>query len=195
MSLWTITLIIGYVLVVTLNLAFVFSFQTIIDVLICLVLIMLPAVIFLFVGRILPKSWFSEKRKIFHIGKIKKKFCEIVNVKSWKDKIPVGGRVAGFRLNKLDNPKDPKYLDRYIYESCFADWLHSSLCVWSFVGMAIVGFINVNLILRMALPIAILFCYQNLTSATIQWYMRPRIAKLRDIELKKLEKNKEMKME
>ncbi len=178
MKLWTIILLFCYSLVIILNLAFAFSVETFLLLLMCLAILMLPAAVFLFAGRALPKKLFSEK--LVKVNKFEQKICKITNVKNWKDKIPVGGKVAGFSLNKLTSPRDIEFLERYIYESSFADWLHTTIFYWSFISIGIIALINVNLVLTMALPFAIIFAYQNITSSIIQWYMRPRIIKLRD---------------
>lgn len=175
---WTIILLSCYSLVIIVNLALAFSVETFLLLLMCLVIIMLPAALFLFVGRALPKQLFLEKR--VSVNKFEQKICKISNVKNWKDKIPVGGKVAGFSLNKLTYPRDIDFLERYIYESSFADWLHTTIFYWSFIAVGIIALINVNIVVTMALPLAIIFAYQNITSSIIQWYMRPRIIKLRD---------------
>lgn len=180
MSLWTVTLIVGYALIIILNLIFSFTFTTVLNLFICFAIIMLPAGVILFVGKMLPKRWFNENNKLFKINPLKQKICDFTRVKTWKDKIPVGGRVAGFRLNEIKDPKNIEYLDRFIYESCFAQWLHGSICCYSALACFIVLAINKNLVLPMALPIAVLFVYQNLTSTIIQWYVRPRVVRLKE---------------
>ena len=106
MSFFALSLLIIYGLIIVLNLAFSLSWATLLYMFISLVIVLLPAAIFLFVGRILPRKWFSNDKLIFRENKFKNYICKITNVKVWKDKIPVGGHVAGFRMNKLDNPKD-----------------------------------------------------------------------------------------
>ena len=90
-------------------------------------------------------------------------------------------------MNKLANPKelDLEFLDRYIYESCFAEWLHATCAVWGLVALIPIYFIDVSWVLPIALPIAIVFAYQNMVSTIIQWYVRPRIVKLRDSLIKR----------
>ena len=187
MKLWTIILLLCYSLVVILNLVFSFSVETFLLLLMCLAILMLPAGIFLFVGRALPKKMFTDK--LVKVNKFEQKICTITNVKNWKDKIPVGGKVAKFSLNKLASPRDIDFLDRYIYESSFADWLHTTIFYWSFIYIGIMVLINVKIVLKMALPFATLFAYQNMTSSIIQWYMRPRIIKLRDNVKSREERN------
>ena len=194
MSLFTLILIIGFGLTIVLNMAFGFNFQTALNLFLCFAITMLPAAVFLFVGRAMPKGAFDENKKIFQVGKIRQNICSVLHVKSWKDKIPVGGRVAGFRMNRLDNPKDVSYLNRYVYESCFAEWLHTSCAVWAIAMLVFLPLvIGWNLFFTMILPISILFAWQNMVSVVIQWYMRPRIIRLRNsIKIKEIQSiNKE----
>lgn len=199
MGFFTISLISGYSLIVLMNIIFNFSWLTVLNIFLCVVIIMLPAAVFLFVGRVLPKKWFDSKRLLFRVNKFQAWFCEFVRVKDWKDKIPVGGHVAGFRMNKLANPKDLDltFLNRYIYESCFAEWLHTTCAVWGLLALIPIYFINASWVLPIALPIAVVFVYQNMVSTIIQWFVRPRIVKLRDglIKRNKLSQNTEEKEE
>ena len=148
---------------------------------------MLPAAVFLFVGRALPKSWFDCDRRRFQVNKFQNLICRGTKVKEWKDKIPVGGRVAGFRLNQLSKPRDVNFLSRYIYESCFAEWLHAICSIYGILSLVIIFLINKSFILPIALPIALVFAYQNMASVIIQWFTRPRIVKLREAVVKKNE--------
>ena len=185
MSLWTITLVIGYIIIIVLNLIFSFSLTTALNLLLCLVIIMVPSAIILVIGRLFPKKWFDENNFLFKIGRFKQKICKITNVKAWKDKIPVGCKV----LQAISQPKDKEFLSKFIYESCFAEWLHSFICYWSLIACLIIFFINKSLVLPMAVPIAVWFIYQNLTSTVIQWYVRPRMISYRELVRKRKERH------
>lgn len=179
MNLWTISLILAYAFVIILNLIFSFSLGTVLNIFICLAIIMLPAALFLYVGRLLPHSLFTEEK--FKVSNFRQKICDVTNVKSWKDSIPVCAKVeGGGKIDKLTNPKSVDYLNGYIYASCFAEWLHFTICVWSIVAIFVIALINKQIVLTLALPLSLIFVYQNITSTIIQWYMRPRIVKLRD---------------
>ena len=182
MSLFLLFLIIGFSSVIILNMIFSFSWQTAFDLFNCFAVTMLPAGIILFVGRILPRQWFSSDRAMFKVNRFEKFVCKVTNVKSWKDKIPVGGHVAGFSLKHLTNPNDINYLDRYIYESCFAEWLHYTIFFWCFISMLI---LPKHLFFNMVLPITILFAFQNKIFVIIQWFTRPRIARIYDNLIKR----------
>lgn len=186
MNLFVTTLGLGFGLVVILNLLVSFQLQTALDLLLCFAVVMAPAGIFLFVGRLLPKNFFSQNNKIFKVTKFKRSITNSVKVKNWKDKIPVGGHIAGFRLNEFKDTKNIDFVDRYIYESCFAEWLHLTIYIWCFLSTIILSLLNRNLLFNMVLPIAILFAFQNIVSVFIQWNVRPRVVKYRDMLQKRL---------
>lgn len=187
MSMWTITLLVAYFIVVFLNLMFNFSWLTSLYLLITLAIIMLPAGLLLIIGKLIPKKYFNENRREFKIGRFKEWVCNLTNVKSWKDSIPVGNKV----LDSMQNSKDENFLNEYISQSCFAEWLHTGICYWSIVGSIIVLLINKSLFLPMALPIVIIFIYQNITSTIIQWFVRPRMIRYRELLLKRKQRQKE----
>ena len=186
MSGWIILLIILYLGVLAINLIFSFSLYTVIYYLFCASIITLPSILFLKIGRMLPKSKFDSTKRRFLITTPKQMICKITNVKKWKDKVLVAGDV----LDKVDNPHDINFLDTFIFESCFSDWLHTTLCFWGITSVFVIWFISPSLVLPFALPIALIFIFQNMSSIIIQWYTRPRILKLKELLLKRQEREK-----
>lgn len=187
MSLWTITLALGYLAVIVLNLLLSFSSATALGMLLCVAVIFLPSPIFVAIGRLLPKKRFSIDKFPFRVGKIKKKVCEFTKVKRWKSKVPVAGRI----LSDISKPKDEGFLDLFIFESCFAEWLHSTLCYWAVIGCVIIALIDSSLFLPIALPFALLFIYQNMSSVIIQWFVRPRMVRYKDLLLERQARQQE----
>lgn len=187
MSLWTITLLLGYSAVVALNLIFSFSLTTALNLLICFAVVMLPAGIIFFIGRLLPKEWFDENKFPFTVGKFKQKVCKITKVKTWKDKIPIGNRT----LKSVAKPKDEDFLDTFIFQSCFADWLHTTVCYWGVVACVIIALVDKTLFWPMVFPITMLFIYQNMTSVIIQWFMRPRMIRYKTLLKEREERRRE----
>lgn len=177
MSSWTIVLIIGYFSAIALNLIFSCSMVTVLNLLLCMAIIMVPAAVILLVGKLLPKKYFRETKHHFKVGKFKKSVCNLTKVKRWKDKVPVAGKV----LNKISAPKDESFLSLFIFESCFAEWLHLAICYWSVIGCIIIFLVDKSLFLPIALPIALIFIYQNMSSVIIQWFMRPRMVRYREL--------------
>lgn len=187
MSLWTISLIIGYLSVIGLNLIFSFTVATALDILLCAAIIMLPSIIIVGIGRIMPKGYFNEERRPFTVGRFKKSICNFTKVKRWKDKVLVAGKVLGH----VSQPNDINFLDTFIFESCFAEWLHKVLCYWSVIGCIIVFIIDKSLFLPIALPFALIFIYQNMSSILIQWFMRPRMVRYREHLIERQERQQE----
>ena len=62
------------------------------------------------VCRLLPARFANHEKKIFKVGAKEKKFYEKLRIRKWKDLVPEIGQFTGFRKNKLDDPKNPKYL-------------------------------------------------------------------------------------
>lgn len=65
----------------------------------------------------LPKSWFLAERKIFKVYRWERKFYEKLGIKQWKDKVWELGGLGGFRKNKINDPTNPEYFERFIMES------------------------------------------------------------------------------
>lgn len=193
MSFFTITLAIAFGLIILLNMIFSFVWSTALWLLLSFAIVMLPAALFLFVGRPIFKKYFKEDWKFFKINKFEEFVCKATNVKSWKDKIPAIANVDGAKMDKLADPKSIKYLDGFIFESCFAEYLHLTIFFWCFVSFLVFLFIlPLYVSFRMMLPIALVFAYQNIVSVIIQWYMRPRIIKYRDTLKKREERLKQV---
>lgn len=187
MSLWTITLVSAYLGVIILNLIFSFSLTTAMNILLCAAIIMLPSIVILGVGRIMPRRFFSEERRSFTVGRFKKSICDFTRVKRWKDKVLVAGKVLGH----VSQPNDVSFLDLFIFESCFAEWLHRALCYWSVIGCIIIFLVDKSLFLPIALPFALIFIYQNMSSVIIQWFVRPRMIRYKSLLIERQERQNE----
>ena len=118
---------------------------------------------------ILPKKWFSIDKKRFAAGNKERRFYEKIGIKKWKDKVIELGCFTGFRKNKIADPANNLYIERYILEANYGIVVHIA-CVfcgylvcfifpahWYSVGLP-VGFVNMVLntlplmILRYNLP-------------------------------------------
>lgn len=76
--------------------------------------------------RILPEKCANFKSKIFSVSKNEKCFYEKIHIRKWKEKIPEIGHFTGFRKNKIAEPKNPKYLIRFLREICYGELGHSA---------------------------------------------------------------------
>lgn len=169
-------------LVIGLNMMFNFSVDTLLNLARCFATIMLPSVIYSFVCRLLPKKWFTTKNFVFKSMNFEKKFYEQINVKKWKNKIPVWGQLSNFDNSRNDPEKELKSLQYFVKESCYAESIHLIAFLTAYISLL---FIPKNLFLNMGLPIAVLYSIFHLPSFFIQRYTRPRIERY----MKKVERD------
>ena len=74
--------------------------------------------------RKLPERWFNPNKKVFKIFGFEKKLYEFIGVKKFKDHVPELGKYSGFRKNKIVDPKNSKYLYRFMMECCYGEIIH-----------------------------------------------------------------------
>ena len=78
-----------------------------------------------FIGRRLPKKWMDPNKKIFTASPKQMKFYEKIGVKKWKDKVPELGGFTSFHKDKLTDPWNLEYVERYILEACYGVIIHA----------------------------------------------------------------------
>ena len=138
--------------------------------------------------RKMPEKYFDYHKKVFTTTKGEAKFYKVIGVKKWKEHVPELGMFTGFRKNKIENPKDPTYLARYILEACYGIVIHFWSVPASFLIMLLdfkmyTG--NSNLWLFVALPVAIVNAILIVLPAFILKYNLPKLVRLYEISIKK----------
>ncbi|MBQ9104318.1 MAG: hypothetical protein IJY57_04475 [Clostridia bacterium] len=141
---------------------------------------------------LLPKKWFGLNAKIYDASKKKCKFYEKLGIKKWKDKIPELGSLTGFRKNKILDPKNNEFIERFIIESHYGIGVH-------FIGM-IFGFLIIfifplNYWYCFGLPVGIVNFVYNLLSFMILRYNLPKLKTLHKYNLRHAVKKPEEKIE
>lgn len=68
------------------------------------------------VNKCLPNKWFSHENKHFKVSKRTQKFYEKLKIRKWKDKVLELGALGGFRKNKLADPNNIEYIERFLLE-------------------------------------------------------------------------------
>ncbi len=76
------------------------------------------------IGRRLPKKWMDPNKKFFCPDKKRLQFYEKLGVKKWKDKVPELGGFTDFHKNKLSDPWNNEYVERYMLEACYGVVIH-----------------------------------------------------------------------
>ena len=137
-----------------------------------------------FIIRKMNEKHFDYHKKIFNATKNEIKFYEAIGIKKWKELVPELGQFTNFRKNKIDKPKDSKYLDQYILEACYGVIIHIVSSPISFIillfDIGIYGY-HSNLFLTIALPVAITNAILILLPAFILKYNLVKLIRINNI--------------
>lgn len=75
--------------------------------------------------RLMPAKYFSHESKLYTVGAQEKRFYERLKIRKWKDHVPDLGHATGFRKNKIADPKNPAYLERFLLEIAYGEMGHA----------------------------------------------------------------------
>ena len=98
-------------------------------------------------------------------------YSDVLKINRWKKYLPGYTGRNGFSKNHLEDIS-PEYLDRFIMETCRAEWNHISNCLFAVVLFALNQ-------LAAALCLTIVLLLLNLPFVMIQRYNRFRLQRLR----------------
>lgn len=141
----------------------------------CFSYLMFIGLLSFFVGRILPKQWFSYERFPFRIFpfELDGKFYDVFGIRRWKGFVPDMSRVFPSLIpsKKLSGLPDSKEIELMLLETCIAEYVHALL--------GIVGFYCVHLWEGTGgWVLAFLFLLGNVPFWMIQRYNRPKLIRL-----------------
>lgn len=124
---------------------------------------------------LLPKNAFSKDKACFGAGEKGCKFFEKIGIKKWKDAVPELGFFTAFRKNKIYDPKNNEYVERYIVEANYGVAIH----FWSMLfGFAIIFIYPLRYAICFGVPVAIVNVFYNLLSFAILRYNLPKLHRL-----------------
>ena len=92
------------------------------------------------VFRLLPIGFADFNKKFYIVSKKEYKIYNKLKIKAWKDKIPEIGHFTGFRKNKVDEPKNPEYIKRFLHEICYGETGHLGCMLTGFLVIFIPWF-------------------------------------------------------
>ena len=159
-------------LVLGLNLAFDFSWTTLLDFLYVVAVVALPAVIVAILVRVVPQKIFNPENFFFNVKDNEQKRLQKLKVNKWKDKIPEVGSAKGFKKDKLYDPYNPLYLKEFLKESCIAEAIHALSIIFGLVGLI---FVPRHLLLPLGIPMFVFVFLIHIFPILIQRYLRPRL--------------------
>ncbi len=141
------------------------------------------AVVATIVCKCVPEKCFLPNKKMFQVSKFERKFYNFIKVKSWKDSVLELGSLNGFKKNKLANPNDNTYIEKFIIE-CNRGYLTHLLSI--FLGSLIIFAYPNNIKICIGVPILFANFLINYMSVAILRYNIPKLQVL----LKRNEKHK-----
>lgn len=148
-------------------------------------------VLTLMLRTIVPIKAWNYNSKMFKVGKKEFAFLKKLKVKKWKDKVPEMGKTGGFPKDKVRS-FEIKYLERFLQETCFAEFMHAIAGTFPFLSLIFVRTTS----LIYVLPIFITNLVLHILPCIIQRYVRFKLAKVYEKKLLKeiiMEKNTEKK--
>ncbi len=136
---------------------------------------------------LLPKKWFKAENTRFSANKKKCRFYEKIGIKKWKDLVPELGHLTGFRKNKIEDPTNNEYVDRYIEEANYGVCGHTLGMVFGFL-LAFFEFAYRGYFLTIGLPVAIVNVFFNFLSYAILRYNLSKLHTLKRINDKRMKR-------
>ena len=115
--------------------------------------------LFAFLIRRLPEKWFGHERRFFQVSAKEKKFYEKLKIRKWKDKVPELGQFTNFHKNKVAEPRNNFYLERYMLEAAYGEVIHLAGC---FLGFVIIFFYPLKYWLCFGFPVAVINLIMNI---------------------------------
>jgi len=113
-----------------------------------------------------PKKIYNHKNRFFTVSAKEKSFYEKLKIRKWKDKIPELGALGGFKKDRLENPADNVYVEKFLVECCCGEIVH---ILSLFTGFFILLFFA-PVRWTVGLPVAIVNFILNLPSLFILRY-------------------------
>ena len=133
----------------------------------------ISALMAIFVCKILPDKWFSDKVKIFNVSKKECNFyISVLKIKKWKDKVLELGQLNGFKKDKLDDEVNVDYLKKFVIE-CNCGFVEHLLSI--IFGTLVIFLYPSHIRLTMGLPTILINFIINYMSVAILRYNIPRL--------------------
>jgi hypothetical protein len=135
------------------------------------------------IARALPKSFADFEKNFFKVSSKEKNFLEKLKIRTWKDLIPEIGHFTGFRKNKILEPNNPKYIERFLLECCYGEIGHFWSIIFGF--LLLLFFFISDTWIAISIPVAIIAGGLNLLPFMTLRYNSYKLRILRTSLLKK----------
>lgn len=164
MTLYLIIIAITIVLIASFNLIFNFfelsALYIILSPIISTVAVIALDGLIAFLAHCIPDKKTDPFKKPFYVDYKERKFYDKLGIKKWKDYLPdLGGICCGFKKGKIEQPKNPQYIMKYLKESCYGSLGH---VISAFLGFVIIFIHPLKYALIFGVPIGIVNMVLNL---------------------------------
>lgn len=193
MILYLSIIIFATILIAVLNISFMTLLNLSVLQIVLLTLIAVVSTIIIdgicaFVSAHLPDKIFERDRKIYSAGKKEIKFYECLKIKKWKDKVWELGKLNSFSKQKIEQPKNIEYLDKFVMESKKGIMGHLFSMI---LAIIVVLFMPSPAKFTIAIPVFVINIFMNLPSFMILRYNLPKLKTLIKFNKRHIERNNE----
>ncbi len=203
MLLYSIIMVIGMAITITLNAFFNPLYKDkwwmyiILVVAFVVVAILIDGLVAAIIRK-MPEKYFSEDKGIYKASRKELIFYKKIGVDKWKNYVPELGIFTGFSKGKVVNPNDNEYIGRFILEARYGVAIH----LWSvpFSFLLLLGDYNMytghpNIILTIALPVAVVNAILIVLPAFILKFNLHRLVKIYESNKRMEERHKQKELE
>ena len=134
----------------------------------------------------MPDKLFGVDSPLYNVSEAEKTFYRKLKVRSWKDKVWELGGLGGFRKNKLNDPNNPEYIERFIIECNKGVVTHR---IGYFVGFLGVFLFPLKYALVIGIPVALVNLFLNILPTMVLRYNTPKL----QVVLKRLKRTQTQK--
>ena len=139
------------------------------------VIILINAVMAIVCAKVIPTKCFNQNSKFYSPSKRECRFYERLGIKKWKDHYAEFGKLNGFKKDKIENPNEPKYINKFILECNKGFLVHLSSIIF---GPLVLISMPLEYYLTIGLPFCIISTILNLLPIMILRYNIPRLKTL-----------------
>ena len=137
--------------------------------------IMISGLIAFAVRWLLPHKWFAIDKKFYAAGKKESKFYEKLGIKKWKDKVLELGSFTNFHKNKVQEPTNNEYIERFITEANYGVLIHALSIP---LGFLVIFIYPLKFWFMFGLPVALVGAFLNTLPTFILRYNLPKLYSL-----------------
>ena len=146
-----------------------------------IIVMIIDALVAIIIRR-MPEKIFTPNKKLFQVKDKEIKFYMFLKVNKWKKYIPELGGFTNFHKNKVEDPFNKEYINRYILEVCYGISIHLYSIPLSFLALLFDYKIYIegytNLWLTIILPIVLVNTILNLLPTFILRFNLPRLIRI-----------------